>query len=348
VLTTPLNTAGQGNETRDLLARVRKEVDLRKIVAEVIDDARDFGHYLRGRCLSPEHKDSNPSALYFADGCHCTACGWRADTVGVYRTLHSELGFREALEELLAGGVYERVAGEEEERKARPAKTLDAELALRFHFALAANQEALTGLEQMGFTRAAIQHFRLGWATVTTRIEGEDGDIFEPQNRYAVPVFNNGRLVQILYRKSDNALGGGKITMESGAGSHLFNADVLHRAELVVFAEGWGDVITLWQAGIPAVTSTNGAGHFREEWAELLGRVKRLYVVGDADAAGLKMVERVQKRLPWARALRLPLLDGSKGDIRDLWLSGWRRREFKQLLRQADFDAAWRVVSKGA
>lgn len=359
-----LTTAAKtGPGTRELIERVKNEVDVRLLVEEQLEDAKDFGRYLRGRCLSPDHLDSAPSALYFADGCTCTACGWKADAIDLYRMFHPEVSIREACEALLAGDY--RLEGDPEEHRAqRQAKQLDTDQALRNHFALAANPAALARLESMGFSRPAIQHFRLGWAKVLTRLDLEkdvgkfdpadpellwkDGEPFQWQHRFSVPVFSDGRLVQMLYRKSDDSLGGSKIQMETGAGAQLYNADILSSADLVVYAEGWGDVIALWQCGIPAVTSTNGAGHWNEAWADRLSNVRRLYVVGDADNAGQKMVRRFIERLPWAREIQLPLVHGSKGDIRDLYLAGWRRPDFLRLFREADFRAAWRVVTKEA
>lgn len=354
-----------GPSTRELIERVKHEVDVRRLVENRLEDARDFGRYIRGRCFSPEHPDSEPSALYFADGATCTACGWKADAIDIYRLFHPDVTMREACEALLAGD-YLRSGSEGAARPQarRQAKKLDEDQAIRFHFALASNADALVRLEKMGFTRKAIQHFRLGWARVLVRLDQvkdagkfdpadpelvwKDGEPFQWQWRFSVPVYNDGRLVQILYRKSDDSLGGSKIQMETGAGAQLFNADVLATADLAVFAEGWGDVIALWQWGIPAVTSTNGAGHFRDEWADRLANIRRLYVVGDADNAGQKMVRRFIERLPWARAIRLPHEHGTKRDVRDLLLAGWTRKDFLMLLRQADFEAAWRVVTKEA
>lgn len=353
--------ARSGPSTGELIARVKREVDVRKLVADQLVDERDFGRYVRAQCLSPDHPDSAPSALYFHDGATCTACGWRGDAIDIYRMFNPEASIREACEALLDGEF--RLDGEVQTREARPAKALDPDQAVRFHLALAGQPQAVAGLERMGFTRPAIQHFRLGWAKVLVRLDPvKDEGKFDPtdrelvwkgdepfqwQWRYSVPVFNNGRLVQVLYRRSDDRLGGGKITVESGCGAQLFNIDALYGAEMAVFSEGWGNVITLWQWGIAGVASTNGAGHFNDAWVEPLSNVRRLYVVGDADNAGSKLVQRFVKRLPWARVITLPYEHGTKKDIRDLQLDGWARADFIKLLRKADFEAAWRVAQKG-
>lgn len=348
----------QGATTRDLIARVKQEVDLRLVIADRLEDAMEFGRYTRARCLSPEHPDSAPSALYFADGCTCTACGWKADAIDVYRMFNPEASVRDAAQALLSGEY--QLQGEPESREAarERRRELDPQLALRHHFALAANPDALARLEAMGFTRPAIQHFRLGYAHVrvaldpqrdrldAANIEWYEGRPYQWQWRFSIPVFSGGRLPQMLYRKANPEDGGGKITMERGAGSHLYNADVLEGAEFVVVVEGWGDVVTLWQWGIPAVTSTNGAGHWNSQWTARLGTVKRLYLVGDADSAGEKMKARLLREMPWARPVALPHASGSKQDIRDLGLAGWRRPDFMRLLRQADFDAAWRTAKE--
>lgn len=331
--------ATDGPTTLELIERVKTEVDLRLVLADRLEEARDFGRYDRARCISPEHKDGAPSALFFADGWSCTACGARGDACDVYQLFNPQLSLRSAAEALLAGDW--KLEGNAS--APRELRSLDQDLATRYHLALAGRPDQVAALEAYGISKDSIRRFRLGLATVKVWLD--DGS-FEEQERWAVPAFRGGHLQQILYRKSHDDQAGPKTQMETGAGSHLYNRDALVTADVAVFCEGWADAICFHQVGITAVTSTNGAGHFREEFAEELSNIRRLYVVGDADRAGNKMVERFLKRLPWAREITIPAPEGSKQDIRDLWTAGWRRPEFLKLLRQADIRGSWRVLSR--
>ncbi len=121
----------------------------------------------------------------------------------------------------------------------------------------------------------------------------------------------------MMYRKSLETQNGGKITSEKDAGAHLFNRDILKQTEMVVVCEGWGDVIAFWDHGINAVASIVGAGHWNREWNQDLANVKRVYVTGDADDAGARMIQMVRKEIPWASVLQPLFNHGSKGDGRD-------------------------------
>lgn len=328
------------DEIKDAIRDLKKKTDLRKYLAPVLEHARDFGDYVQARCIAPDHHDTQSSLLVYPDQCRCQACSFKADILDLYRQQHPDVRLMDAISNLMADPSLTFTG----EVKARELRGLPQELATRYHLALAEHPEALAGLEAMGFTREAIVRFQLGVATVPVRLED---DTFAEQVRFSVPVFKEGRLVQVLYRKSNKDDGGPKVTMEKGAGVHLFNVDALRDTTMAVYCEGWGDSIAFSQAGIVAVTSTSGAGHFNEEWSDLLGHLKQLYVVGDADEAGQKMMRRFKERLPWAKPLELPWLAGTKRDIRDLWLAGWRQKEFYALLRQAEMKASWHALKRG-
>jgi DNA primase len=323
----------------DLIARTKQEVDLQKLLAGRLENTREFGRYIRACCIAPDHRDSAPSMMVYPDGCVCTACGYKADAIDVYRLFNEHVSVRAACEALLAGD-YALTDADTPHRRAE-VRRLDQGLAVKYHFALVENTDALARLLAYGLTKAAIRQWRVGLATVG--VEVADG-VYEQQERFAIPVFVGGQLRQILYRASLPEQRGPKIQMETGAGSWLFGADTAVGADTVVIAEGWADAVCLWQAGIVAVTSTNGAGHWRGEFDDYVATARKLYVLGDADQAGQRMVARLTERFTWARPVSLPLVLGGKGDVRDLWNAGWRRPEFERLLKRADIRSAWKAA----
>lgn len=336
-----------------VFTRVREEVDLFAVLPPD-DESRVFdGYYLR-RCIHPDHPESQPSLLVYHDGVTCQACGYKGDTTAVYQLLHPELSMFEAAGVLLSG-QYARTAVDIVPGRRKEARQLDQDAALRMHLALVGNPEALAGIEAFGFTRESIQRYQLGWSQILTPLLPDDNadgannievrdragklQAYQRQWRYAVPVFDGGRLRQIIYRKANPTDLGAKVQLEFGAGTQwLYNGDLLNETDTAILCEGWGDAICWGQAGFPAVSGISGAGQFHPTWKDRLGRIKRLYVVGDPDTAGRKMMAHVQRQLPWARPVFLPEpgLDG-----RDLWLAGYRRADFGRLLRLADM-AAWR------
>lgn len=353
----PLRLSARSDSgVREDIVALKAATDLRRYLKPRLRGYRELDGYWQANCLAPDHPDKSASLLIYPDQCRCQACSFRADILDFYRMEHPDVHLSEAIQHLLADPSL-HFAGEVR----RPQRDLDQDQATRYHLALAERPEALAGLEGMGFLRETIQHFRLGYAETLALLEPCELELaatapriveleiqgsrvpYQRQMRYSVPVYAGGRVVQILYRKANPADLGPKITMEKGAGVHLFNVDALNGAELAVYCEGWGDAAIWRQVGVTAVTSTSGAGHFNQEWAATLGQVRRLYVVGDADRAGEGMAARFKKRFPWARLITLPPVPGAK-DIRDLWLAGFRRRELLALLREADIRASWAAV----
>src|SRR3990167_2483800 len=78
-----------------------------------------------------------------------------------------------------------------------------------------------------------------------------------------------------------------KYKYQAGSTAHLFNAHKLKERHSIIICEGEMDAMRLEAAGYVAVTSTGGAGTFKDGWIELLAG-KDLYVCYDNDEAGLR------------------------------------------------------------
>ena len=97
----------------------------------------------------------------------------------------------------------------------------------------------------------------------------------------------------------------------------LFNADSLIGARAVFVVEGEFDAMVLGQYVPPdvAVVTMGSAGSLPGvTWGAYFAAVRDIILLLDDDAAGRQALARWQKRLPRARAVRLP--DGSK-DVTD-------------------------------
>ena len=82
----------------------------------------------------------------------------------------------------------------------------------------------------------------------------------------------------------------------SGSAAELYGWESLkNNDERAVICEGEFDRLVLLTHGIPAITSTAGAGTFKKEWLDHFSRLKNIYVCFDADTAGDKGAERVIK-----------------------------------------------------
>lgn len=120
-----------------------------------------------------------------------------------------------------------------------------------------------------------------------------------------------------------------KYKYEAGSTAHLFNAHKIKESGSIIICEGEMDALRLESSGYVAVTSTGGAGTFKEEWYVLLA-YKNLYVCYDNDEAGIRGAVKLLTKLN-AKMVLVPRAEGVK-DITDYLKIGG---SFPILLEQA-------------
>jgi len=140
-------------------------------------------------------------------------------------------------------------------------------------------------LHARGLTDALIAHFKLGWGQfygrswITIPIKNQDGD-FE--------------FFKLRCDPDDSKQADKYRFYPAGSTATLFGWDMLkNNTDMVVICEGEFDCILLTSIGIPAITSTAGAGTFKEEWIAHLKNLKKVYVCFDK----MKREKRERKNL---------------------------------------------------
>jgi DNA primase len=84
----------------------------------------------------------------------------------------------------------------------------------------------------------------------------------------------------------------------TGSSAEIFGRECLKdNKNMIVVCEGEFDCIMLQNFGIPAITSTAGAGNFKKEWIEELSDLEKIYVCFDKDEAGEKGASKLIKQL---------------------------------------------------
>lgn len=132
------------------------------------------------------------------------------------------------------------------------------------------------------------------------------GEQLQGGKAYAVfPYLRDGELVNVKYRNPDEKK---DMRQEGGAEPCLFGWHLIEpKARTVAICEGEIDAMTLWQAGIPALSVNAGAGN--HQWIESdwlrLERFSEILVAFDNDEAGKKGAAEVIRRLGIARCKRL-------------------------------------------
>jgi hypothetical protein len=98
--------------------------------------------------------------------------------------------------------------------------------------------------------------------------------------------------------------------------------------DVIIFAEGWKDMLAAMKYGYNSVACNMGAGKWRDTWKTVF-KNKKVYVIFDADAAGVagaaKVAEKIYEVAQWVRVVKLPYKVKEKGglDLFDL-LNGVR------------------------
>jgi hypothetical protein len=145
----------------------------------------------------------------------------------------------------------------------------------------------------------------------------------------AAGIVFDGELVRIPYRRSDGTVWTWRIFrrdgrcwwLSTGLGLIPFGLETLPPAEqateiALLIAEGESDALALREAFAErkgpgriagyAVLGLPGAGSWRSDWRPFVDPHAVIYIVGDGDAAGRGMVERLYREIPWSRSVWLP------------------------------------------
>jgi DNA primase len=192
----------------------------------------------------------------------------------------------------------------------KPKLTIDLEQCLTWHDTMPTHRRAYW--HGRGLTDTTINQFFLGW----------DG------KRYTIPLLY--RLIPFGVKRRQSDVDDGidaKYIMTTGSRAGIYNADALAAAQQCIICEGEIDAMILTQLGYNAVTSTAGAGSWKEDWARFFTHVKDIHLLFDNDKAGREGAAKVHATLRRARIVTLP--EGVK-DVGELWQAGYAASWLKE------------------
>jgi len=169
-------------------------------------------------------------------------------------------------------------------------------------------------LNARGINDSLIDEYKLGWGQ------------FYGQSWITIPIKNQNGEYYFFKLRQDPQEGSDKTTYPRGIESQIYDWQILKSPlEKVVICEGEMDRLLLVSKGIPAITSTHGAGTFKDEWLDALKEVKQVYVCFDNDDAGHKGAEKLMRKLLDSKrhqvfVVTLPQELGDGGDITDYFI----------------------------
>ncbi len=176
-----------------------------------------------------------------------------------------------------------------------------------------------TYLNQRCIPDEVINKFKIGW----------DGKAI------TIPIYNiKNEFIFFKYRKDPEGQGDAKYWYDPGTEAELYGYENIEE-HFVILCEGELDRLVLESKGIPAITSTGGAGTFKKEWVAYLENIPNLYICYDRDDAGLKNAQKVLENLPKAKCIFLSKLPEGKKDITDFFVAGNQKEDFLKLIKEA-------------
>ena len=189
--------------------------------------------------------------------------------------------------------------------------------------------EAVSYLLSRGFTREAVERFRLGVVAEPT-VEHQ-----RFRNMLAIPYLDKtGMPLTVRFRcledHSHREHRHGKYNSITGDPGRMFNIRAVHDADDVIhLTEGELDCVVLSQLGYYAVAMP-GATSFKARHRRMLAGFSRIYVWGDPDEAGGEFVTKVMNALRQA----IPITPKG-GDVNEvLLLEG--EDAIRELVEQAE------------
>lgn len=287
----------------------------------------------------PRHDDSTQSLAVYHDHLHCYGCGFdlQRRVAGLSLLLH--LDEREAMQVAGRYTVESLDAYRDRVTEQAALDPLPRGLAISYvNLLWRQRTQRVTYLTGRGLGEETIQRFYLG----------HDG------TRFTLPIFDSeGRLLTIRYRRDDlyetsyfDARRGREIAvpkysgMRGRNGLYLFPeweiAVCAQEPAYLVVVEGELDAVRLWQEGIPAISTTNGAGQVHRIPALVRERfpgVTTLFLATDQDAPGDEarhQTYRAAKGLGF-RATEVTWAAALGKDVTELYLNG-------HTLEEATFD----------
>jgi len=150
------------------------------------------------------------------------------------------------------------------------------------------------------------------------------------KDRHGEHVFNKYRRNPFIKSEDQS-----KYRFDKGATAQIYGWEHINEPkDRIVICEGEFDKLVLETHGISAITGTNGAPTFKDEWVEHIKELpSEVFICMDSDYAGLKATEKLSGKLLEARIIELPDEGGVK-DVTD-FVNKHGIEKFRVLMDQA-------------
>ncbi len=311
--------------------RIKDCLDYEAFYGSELGGMHGSGAELEAFCPFHENTDTPALGVNVGNGlyiCRNPECGARGDVFTFYRRKH-DCDFPTAKRELAEfAGIQLSENGPPPPAATPPppaaeVPAIDEAIVEAASHTLQHHPEKLAYLtEERGFTDETIRQYKIGFY----------------RGRYTIPIRDvEGRLVNIR-SYAPNAREAKMISWRRGRGEARLWPLPLTEDGLVLFAEGEWDCLLARQNDLNAVTTTAGAGTWKDEWAEQF-RDRDVVICFDCDAAGRIGARRIAAKLS-VIAARVRILDlnperNDGHDISDFFAEGGLADELRERIEAA-------------
>ena len=228
---------------------------------------------------------------------HCYKCGATGNIITLARHLD--------------GDPRAVIVREPKPRLGRTREKIDEKLVEEYHKAMPVRiRKYLNG---RGISDGVIDNHKLGYGS------------FYKRSWITIPIKDHDGNFKFLKLRQDPDEGEDKHTYPGGE-AEIYDWDMAKGAQdKLVICEGELDRLALLSKGVPAVTSTAGAGTFKKQWIQHFSKDVSLYICYDTDDAGQAGAEDVATKFNEAGykntyLITLPSEVGEKGDVTDYFV----------------------------
>lgn len=279
----------------------QSKITIREYLSQKGISFRESNGELITKCLFNNcDKDSTgkEAHLYFSSETgqyDCKKCGARGNLV----TLRKYFGENKNTA---------KETGEEEPSKKRNIRTLTPTLVEKYHSSL--TPEIIKYLNDRGISKEVIDRCKIGYGN------------FYGSYWIAIPIKDREGNYVYLKLRQDPKYGNKKITWPSGEAQIYEWDDVITSTGKILIAEGEMDALLMKSRNINCISSTHGAGTFKEDWLEHFSKELAYYICYDNDDAGREGAQKVASTLYKndfrnIHIITLPETVGEKGDLGD-------------------------------
>jgi DNA primase len=193
--------------------------------------------------------------------------------------------------------------------KPKNIRTITPKMVENFHAYMPAHIRSY--LNERGISNEIINENKIGYE----RFYGKDW--------IAIPIKDIDGNYKFFKLREDPASGNSKMTSSSGIEAQIYSWDLARFSKgPILICEGEMDALLMRSHGIDAISSTHGAGTFKESWIEHLNPDLEYFICYDNDKAGIEGARKVAFMLhkygfKKIAIITLPEEVGEKGDIGD-------------------------------